>query len=187
MAKTDHPAEYISARADPGKTVGNIGAEGGTRTHTGGEPQRCLRPSRLPIPPLRRNPSIARRRAALKRAPSTSARAVVGWSGRRGSNPRPPPWQGGALPLSYFRSPRPPPSGGFETRPYRYVAGTGGPGAVSAPWEVPRARIELATPAFSALCSTTELPRRPFHVITFCRGPACAPRYASPRQRRCSG
>lgn len=25
------------------------------------------------------------------------------WSGRRGSNPRPPPWQGGALPLSYFR------------------------------------------------------------------------------------
>ena len=25
------------------------------------------------------------------------------WSGKRGSNPRPPPWQGGALPLSYFR------------------------------------------------------------------------------------
>src|SRR5690606_36983101 len=25
------------------------------------------------------------------------------WSGRRGSNSRPPPWQGGALPLSYFR------------------------------------------------------------------------------------
>ena len=24
-------------------------------------------------------------------------------SGKRGSNPRPPPWQGGALPLSYFR------------------------------------------------------------------------------------
>lgn len=26
------------------------------------------------------------------------------WSGKRGSNPRPPPWQGGALPLSYSRS-----------------------------------------------------------------------------------
>ncbi len=25
------------------------------------------------------------------------------WSGRRDSNPRPPPWQGGALPLSHFR------------------------------------------------------------------------------------
>ena len=24
-------------------------------------------------------------------------------SGRRGSNPRPPPWQGGVLPLNYFR------------------------------------------------------------------------------------
>src|SRR5688500_17183650 len=28
---------------------------------------------------------------------------VFSWSGRRGSNSRPPPWQGGALPLSYFR------------------------------------------------------------------------------------
>ena len=27
-----------------------------------------------------------------------------GWSGRRDSNPRPSPWQGDALPLSYFRS-----------------------------------------------------------------------------------
>jgi hypothetical protein len=25
------------------------------------------------------------------------------WSGKRDSNPRPPPWQGGALPLSYSR------------------------------------------------------------------------------------
>ena len=25
------------------------------------------------------------------------------WSGKRGSNPRHPPWQGGALPLSYSR------------------------------------------------------------------------------------
>ena len=26
------------------------------------------------------------------------------WSGRRGSNSRPPPWQGGVLPLNYFRN-----------------------------------------------------------------------------------
>src|SRR5699024_8886495 len=28
----------------------------------------------------------------------------VSWSGRRDSNPRPPPWQGGVLPLNYFRN-----------------------------------------------------------------------------------
>ena len=28
----------------------------------------------------------------------------ISWSGKRGSNPRHPPWQGGALPLSYSRS-----------------------------------------------------------------------------------
>ena len=28
---------------------------------------------------------------------------VAVWSGKRGSNSRPPPWQGDALPLSYFR------------------------------------------------------------------------------------
>jgi hypothetical protein len=55
------------------------GAEGRDRTGTGVAPQQFLRLSRLPIPPLRL------------------------WSGRRGSNSRPPPWQGGALPLSYFR------------------------------------------------------------------------------------
>lgn len=26
------------------------------------------------------------------------------WSGRRDLNPRPPPWQGGVLPLNYFRT-----------------------------------------------------------------------------------
>ena len=29
--------------------------------------------------------------------------ANIVWSGRRGSNSRPPPWQGGVLPLNYFR------------------------------------------------------------------------------------
>ncbi len=30
--------------------------------------------------------------------------AIKNWSGRRGSNSRPPPWQGGVLPLNYFRN-----------------------------------------------------------------------------------
>jgi hypothetical protein len=33
----------------------------------------------------------------------------MNWSGRRDSNPRPQPWQGCALPLSYARAPRGPP------------------------------------------------------------------------------
>ncbi len=51
------------------------------------------------------------------------------WSGRRDLNSRPPPWQGGALPLSHFRS--------------RLLV------------LVPRDRLELSTPAFSVPCSTT--------------------------------
>ena len=31
--------------------------------------------------------------------------ATSPWSGRGDSNPRPPPWQGGVLPLNYFRLP----------------------------------------------------------------------------------
>ena len=34
---------------------------------------------------------------------ATPAAPSLTWSGRRGSNPRPPPWQGGVLPLNYFR------------------------------------------------------------------------------------
>ena len=34
----------------------------------------------------------------------TSIEAQKDWSGRRDSNSRHPPWQGGALPLSHFRS-----------------------------------------------------------------------------------
>ena len=37
-------------------------------------------------------------------ARSAGLRHVRNWSGKRGSNPRHPPWQGGALPLSYSRS-----------------------------------------------------------------------------------
>ena len=47
------------------------------------------------------------------------------WSGRRDSNPRPSPWQGDALPLSYSRM-----------------------------LMVPRGRIELPTRGFSVRCST---------------------------------
>ena len=49
------------------------------------------------------------------------------WSGKRGLNPRPSPWQGDALPLSYFRKNK---------------------------TVVPRPRIELGTRGFSVHCST---------------------------------
>ena len=34
---------------------------------------------------------------------NSTTRAIIIWSGKRGSNPRPQPWQGCALPLSYSR------------------------------------------------------------------------------------
>ena len=58
-------------------------AEDRNRTGTVITHRRILSPVRLPVPPPR-----------LK---------IAKQSGKRGSNPRPPPWQGGALPLSYFR------------------------------------------------------------------------------------
>ena len=79
--------------------------------------QRCLRPPRLPFrhfgprtrararegarPFAHHTPQAAR--PGQSEGPPERARGRRGWSGRRGSNSRPPPWQGGALPLSYFR------------------------------------------------------------------------------------
>ena len=54
------------------------------------------------------------------------------WSGRRGSNPLPPPWQGGALP--------------DELRPQIYGS--------SEPHMVPPVGIEPTTRGFSVRCST---------------------------------
>ncbi len=61
----------------------NKSAEDRNRTGTDITIRRILSPVRLPVPPPRRCYKI--------------------WSGRRGSNPRPPPWQGDVLPLNYFR------------------------------------------------------------------------------------
>jgi hypothetical protein len=51
------------------------------------------------------------------------------WSGRRDSNPRPQPWQGCALPLSYARSGATPPnsSGGVRSRLLAWACGIGKP------------------------------------------------------------
>jgi hypothetical protein len=57
-------------------------AEDRNRTGTKVTLRRILSPVRLPVPPPRLTSSI---------------------SERRGSNPRPPPWQGDVLPLNYFR------------------------------------------------------------------------------------
>ena len=95
-----------------------------------GSPQRCLRPPRLPFrhfgpfrtgapshpghhtSPVRlTGPPLVR-----TKGPLSGPFVMMHWSGRRGSNSRPPPWQGGALPLSYFR---------FRTRVYQSTPLTG--------------------------------------------------------------
>ena len=69
----------------------HINAEDRDRTGTVITDRRILSPVRLPIPPPRHE---------------------MNWqSGRRDSNPRPPPWQGDVLPLNYFRKM---PTRGFE-------------------------------------------------------------------------
>jgi hypothetical protein len=53
---------------------------------------------------LRRPRTFAgKRNSPLERRPFVDSVLEKNWSGRRGSNPRPRPWQGRALPLSYTR------------------------------------------------------------------------------------
>jgi hypothetical protein len=106
------------------------GAEGRDRTGTGVASQQFLRLSRLPIPPLRP------------------------WSGRRDSNPRPPPWQGGALPLSHFRTRQV--GDADASRPGSHPA----PPAVSYYSQGPRLRQATAghrAPGVVGLCGSTGL------------------------------
>ena len=78
-----------------------------------GRPRGILSPLCLPIPP---HSHVIRYLVFLEAAPrfelgikvlQTSALplgyAAIIWSGKRDSNSRPSPWQGDALPLSYFR------------------------------------------------------------------------------------
>ena len=75
--------------------MGANGAEGRNRTGTVITHRRILSPVRLPVPPPRHGMWI--------RFFNLGNLLISLTSGKRGSNPRPPPWQGGALPLSYFR------------------------------------------------------------------------------------
>ncbi len=54
----------------------------------------------------KRSTGSAYRARAKKRRGMYPGVACVSWSGRRESNSRPSPWQGDALPLSHFRTPR---------------------------------------------------------------------------------
>src|SRR5947208_1263697 len=56
------------------------------------------------------------RRNASKGPEGSITRWLENWSGRRDSNPRPQPWQGCALPLSYARSELSPEPGPAEVR-----------------------------------------------------------------------
>src|SRR5688500_895803 len=96
------------------------GAEGGNRTPTALADQRILSPLRLPVPPPRPHHRRPRHREAasgfeplnrgfadlrLNHLATPPHVALTKWSGKRDSNPRPQPWQGCALPLSYSRNP----------------------------------------------------------------------------------
>ena len=86
-----------------------ICAEGRSRTGTDINIRGILSPLRLPIPP----PRHSSHEAAIGVEPmnrdfadlrlSHLATPPKKMSGRRGSNSRPPPWQGGVLPLNYSR------------------------------------------------------------------------------------
>ena len=58
-----------------------------------------LSPLCLPISPPGHNPKNSIKTKMLKMIENLMKK----WSGKRGSNPRPQPWQGCALPLSYSR------------------------------------------------------------------------------------
>src|SRR5690606_23742819 len=74
-----------------GENVEQLGAEAT-------EAIRLLQVAELP------RPAIATARNTRKPRSSAAFGRICGWSGRRDSNPRPQPWQGCALPLSYTRS-----------------------------------------------------------------------------------
>ncbi len=88
------------------------GAEDRNRTGTVISNRRILSPLRLPVPPprhgwnkiWRRHPESNWGIKVLQTSALPLGYAAKKWSGKRDSNSRPPPWQGGALPLSYFRT-----------------------------------------------------------------------------------
>ena len=89
------------------------GAEDRNRTGTNLAIRGILSPLRLPVPPPRqvymddKNMEAAPRIELGIKVLQTSALPLgyaAIWSGKRDSNPRPQPWQGCALPLSYFRA-----------------------------------------------------------------------------------
>ena len=91
-----------------------IGAADRNRTGTGITTRGILSPLRLPVPPPRqttkkenKNGGDTQNRTGDKGFADLCLTAwlcrLKRWSGKRDSNSRPPPWQGGALPLSYFR------------------------------------------------------------------------------------
>src|SRR4030066_319046 len=66
--------------------------------------RRYPRCSELLCPRLEATAGLEPAIGVLQTPALTSWPRRLSWSGRRDSNPRPPPWQGGALPLSHFRS-----------------------------------------------------------------------------------
>ena len=90
--------DHGRGRPMPAATAQALEARGHKRAASGRRSPRCtsilVTPQGLSAPPTRAR--AARWRSGIEIARET-------WSGRRDSNPRPRPWQGRALPLSYTR------------------------------------------------------------------------------------
>ena len=85
------------------------GAEDRNRTGTDITIRGILSPVRLPVPPprhikLEATPRFELGNKGFADLCLTTWLCRLIWSGKRDSNSRPSPWQGDALPLSYFRT-----------------------------------------------------------------------------------
>ncbi len=105
-------APSASGRCSPPELT-TLGAGDRNRTGTRLNSRGILSPLRLPIPPPRQKyleaaPGIEPGVKDLQSSALPLGYAAIfwdiKWSGRRDLNPRPSPWQGDALPLSYSRT-----------------------------------------------------------------------------------
>ena len=115
-------------------------------------------------------------RASRQRSRSVDdVRASEGWSGRRGSNPRPTAWKAVTLPLSYSR---------LRARPLRPLARSGGQ-ARHAPLD---SRSVLPARRDPALDGAVSLPARQLRLRRPVAGlPTGAPSASAPRRAKAGG
>ena len=98
---------------------------------------------------------------AHKQKNTTSKSYFFVWSGRRALHPRPSPWQGDVLLLNYSRNPFSRHRAPNQNKFWYGVKFSACP-VLNFAFFMPEGRIELPTPRFSVVCSTTKLLRQNF-------------------------